>query len=130
MLTVGEPAPWFTARCTVNPTYQFHTLAGRYVVLCFFGSAGNPESYRLISTLEQHHDRFDVENFCFFGVSADPDDQHTGRAQQKFPGIMYFWDFDLNISRLFGATPWESRVYERHTVVLDHAPAHPGRLAL
>jgi len=83
MLTVGEPAPWFTARCTVNPTYQFHTLAGHYVVLCFFGSAGNPQSNRLISTLEQHHDRFDSENFCFFGVSADPDDEHTGRAQQK-----------------------------------------------
>ena len=42
MLTVGEPAPWFTARCTVNPTYQFDTVAGRYVVLSFFGSAGNP----------------------------------------------------------------------------------------
>ena len=44
MLTVGEPAPWFTARCTANPAYKFDTVAGRYVVLCFFGSAGNPET--------------------------------------------------------------------------------------
>jgi peroxiredoxin/predicted 2-oxoglutarate/Fe(II)-dependent dioxygenase YbiX len=121
MLTVGEPAPWFTARCTANPTYQLDTVAGRYVVLCFFGSAGDPEAYRLVSALEQHHDRFDIENVCFFGVSTDPDDERTGRARQKFPGMMYFWDFDLHISSLFGATSSEGRAYRRHAVVLDQA---------
>jgi peroxiredoxin len=119
MLTVGEPAPWFTARCTINPAYKFDTLAGRYVVVCFFGSAGVPENDRLLWALEQHHDRFDVANFCFFGVSADPVDEQTGRVRQRFPGMMYFWDFDLAISRLFGATPSASQTYERHTVVLD-----------
>jgi peroxiredoxin len=121
MLTVGEPAPWFTARCTVNPTYQFDTVAGRYLVLCFFGSAGNPENYRLLAALEQHHDRFDIENFLFFGISADPDDERTGRVRHIWPGMMYFWDFDLTISRLFGAALSENHPYQRHTVVLDQA---------
>jgi peroxiredoxin len=39
LLTVGEPAPWFTARSINNPRFHFDTIAGRYVVLCFFGSA-------------------------------------------------------------------------------------------
>jgi peroxiredoxin/predicted 2-oxoglutarate/Fe(II)-dependent dioxygenase YbiX len=125
MLTVGEPAPWFTARCTVNPKYQFDTVAGRYVVLSFFGPAGNPENDRLLSAIEQHHARFDIENACFFGVSTDPDDERTARVGHKFPGMMYFWDFDRTVSRLFGATTSEGRAYRRHTVVLD-----PGLRAL
>jgi len=39
---VGEPAPWFVARSTSNPRFSFHTIAGRYVALCFAGSAGHP----------------------------------------------------------------------------------------
>ena len=120
MLTVGEPAPWFMARSSVNPTYQFDTVVGRYVVVCFFGSAGNPENGQLLWALEQHHARFDVASVCFFGVSADPGDEQTGRVRQRFPGMMYFWDFDLCISRLFGAAPVAGQAYRRHTVVLDH----------
>ena len=42
MLTPGDPAPWFTARSTVNPRFTLDTEAGRYLVLCFFGSAADP----------------------------------------------------------------------------------------
>ncbi len=40
LLTVGESAPWFVARCTTNPQFHFDTIAGRYVVLCFFQTKG------------------------------------------------------------------------------------------
>ncbi len=120
MLTVGEPAPWFTARCTVNPTYQFDTVVGRYIVVCFFGSAGNPQNAHLLSALEQHHASFDIASVCFFGVSIDAADEQSGRVVQRFPYMMYFWDFDLRISRLFGAAPATGEAYRRHTVVLDH----------
>jgi hypothetical protein len=34
-LTVGEPAPWFTAPSVENPNFNFGTLAGRWVLLAF-----------------------------------------------------------------------------------------------
>src|SRR5262249_3387236 len=40
-LTPGDPAPWFHQRATSNPNYAFDTAAGRYIVLCFFASAGD-----------------------------------------------------------------------------------------
>jgi hypothetical protein len=41
-LAPGDPAPWFNQRSTSNPSYAFDTAAGRYIVLCFFASAGDP----------------------------------------------------------------------------------------
>lgn len=41
-LAPGDPAPWFNQRSTSNPNYAFDTAAGRYIVLCFFASAGDP----------------------------------------------------------------------------------------
>jgi peroxiredoxin len=121
MLTPGEPAPWFTARASVNPRYQFDTVAGRYVVLCFFGSADNPESRRVLADIAQNCQRFDVENFLFLGVSADPSDEQTGRVSSQWPGIIYLWDFDLAVSRLYGVLLPGSSTFERQTIVLDQA---------
>lgn len=36
-----RPAPWFHQRSCSNPNYAFDTAAGRYIVLCFFISAGD-----------------------------------------------------------------------------------------
>ncbi|OWK35693.1 2OG-Fe(II) oxygenase [Fimbriiglobus ruber] len=121
MLSLGEPAPWFTARCTVNPTYQFDTVAGRYVILCFFGSAGDPAGGRVLAEIDRIGGGFDIENFCFFGVSTDPDDERLGRIVPRWPGVMFFWDFDRAISRLYGAAPPDGGPYRQHTVVLDQA---------
>lgn len=124
-LTVGDPAPWFTARSTSNPQYHFNVVAGRYVVLCFFGSASEPVSQRILSDFLQNRNCFDDDNFCFFGVSIDPEDERLPRVRQQVPGIRYFWDFDLKISHLFGAVDREvirenaSTQYYRLTVVLD-----------
>ncbi len=121
MLTPGEPAPWFTARASINPRYQFDTIAGRYVILCFFGSADNPESRRVLADIMQNQQRFDIENFFFLGVTADPSDEKTGRVTQQWPGIVYLWDFDMAVSRLFGVVPPDNSCYLRQTIVLDQA---------
>ena len=67
MLTPGEPAPWFRARNTDHPRYLFDTVAGRYVILCFFGSAGDPSSGRVLYPMFEQNlsRRFDVENCRF-----------------------------------------------------------------
>lgn len=128
LLTVGEPCPWFRANCTLNPTFQFHTTAGRYNVLCLFGSAANAVSRRVLDevlSIQTVQKFFDIDNFLFTGVSIDPLDEREGRVIQQQPPIRWFWDFDLAISRQLGAAPGECtadgalRGYLPQTIVLD-----------
>jgi peroxiredoxin/predicted 2-oxoglutarate/Fe(II)-dependent dioxygenase YbiX len=102
-LAPGDPAPWFRQRSTSNPNYSFDTVAGRYVVLCFFGSGADPAAQAALRAVQVHRALLDDTRACFFGVSLDPADAESGRVQQSLPGIRFFWDFDGAVSRLYGA---------------------------
>jgi peroxiredoxin len=117
----GEPVPWFHARCTSNARFAFDSVAGRYIVLCFFGSAAQPISRQVLDGFLAQGQPFDDENLCFFGVSIDPEDERLGRVRETLPGFRYFWDFDRAVSRAYGAVveggaPGEYRPY---TLLLD-----------
>jgi hypothetical protein len=87
---LGGPAPWFECHSPGNPRFHFDTVAGRYVVL------------------------------CFFGVSVDPQDEATARVQEQVPGMHLFWDFDRRVSRLYGvAGESGDSNYLAQTFVLD-----------
>jgi predicted 2-oxoglutarate/Fe(II)-dependent dioxygenase YbiX/peroxiredoxin len=134
----GDPAPHFKVASSVNPSYHFDVAAGRYIVLSFFGSSRLPFSQALLEEMTTRAKRFDVTNAIFFGVSIDPSDRE--RLPQQHPGIMYFWDLDRSVSRLYGladqqlptATSTEPSAdrttvtqrevaYEPRTFVLDQA---------
>jgi peroxiredoxin/predicted 2-oxoglutarate/Fe(II)-dependent dioxygenase YbiX len=121
LLTPGEPAPWFVANCTTNPQFHFDIIAGRRVVLCFFGSAASSDARRVLDDFIAARATFDDANACFFGVSVDPEDERLGRVQEMLPGIRFFWDFDRAVSRQYGAAvPGESsEVFRAHTLLLD-----------
>ncbi|HEX4611960.1 MAG TPA: 2OG-Fe(II) oxygenase, partial [Urbifossiella sp.] len=118
MLTPGDPAPYFTVRSTTNERFVFDTIGGRYVVLCFFGSAADPAARRVLDDVAAARARFDPENVVFLGVSTDPDDERLGRVCREWPGAVYFWDFDRAVSRMYGAAPADGPGYRPHTVVL------------
>src|SRR4051812_14230348 len=84
----GDPVPWFVCRATNNPTFNFDTVAGRYIVMSFYGSAARENSAAVLrhitTTLRA---QFDDANMAFFGVSADPVDESDGRVRQMEPGI-------------------------------------------
>src|SRR5690606_9599865 len=103
-LQYGGPIPRFEVRSPVNPNFQFDTVAGRHVVLSFFGSARAAPSRRLLEEVFRRRELFDDRNLAFFGVSVDPDDEQSGRVREALPGIHLFWDFDHRVSRLFGAS--------------------------
>lgn len=103
----GDPAPWFTAATLGNPRFRFDTAAGRYVVLCFFGSAGAPTIRALLDRIRANRLLFDDAQASFFGVSADPRDRD--RLEEALPGIHFFHDFDLNVSRLYGLVGEQGR---------------------
>ncbi len=120
----GDAAPWFFARSTNNARYLFHTAAGRYVLLGFFGTSRRPEVGEALRLLAAQRDRFDDRQISFFGVSVDPSDETESRLQQSLPGIRYFWDFDLAVSKLYGAArldamPGPQLAYRSYWLLLD-----------
>lgn len=104
----GDPAPWFYQASFANPRYAFDTAAGRYIVLCFFGTASDAHSQAAASAVRHLREFFDDETGCFFGVSSDPRDQSDKRVTDSYPGYRYFWDFDGSVGRLYGALPTEA----------------------
>lgn len=142
MLLPGDPAPTFSVASNVNESFSFDTVAGRYVVLCFFASSRIDFAARLLEKVWARPDRFNVNDTVFLGVSVDPEDR--GRLTRSSPGIVYFFDTDLSVSRKYGAVAdavaspvgssppttvaaplapeAEKRAsYHPHTVILDQA---------
>ena len=101
-LMPGDPAPWFTQRSFSNPAYHFNVAAGRYLVLCFFGSAAEPHGQAALAAVRARADRFDDRTASFFGVSIDPEDAAQRRVADRIPGYRFILDFDLGVSRLYG----------------------------
>lgn len=124
-LAPGDPAPWFQQRSGANPRYVFDTAAGRWIVLCFFGSAGDAAGRAALDAVRANRALFDDERACFFGVSLDPRDEAEGRVADVMPGLRFFWDFDGTIARLYGAVPKDAApdkgqvAMRRFWVVLD-----------
>lgn len=125
LLTPGDPAPGFIQRSVANPRYAFDSAAGRYLVLCFFGSAADTHARAALKAAHDRPDIFDDNRASFFGVSIDPEDEAGGRVKNRMPGYRHFWDFDLLASRLYGvadkdASPAASPVaLARQWVVID-----------
>ena len=119
-LAIGEPAPWFVCRTRSNAGYAFHTVAGRYVVISFFESSTDPAAAKVLDGIRGHRHRFDDNNLCFFGVSADPQDEQRETVTDSIPGIRFFWDFNKSVSSLFGALQADG-AYHAISYVLDPA---------
>jgi peroxiredoxin len=102
VLTPGDPAPGFIQRSVANPRYTFDSAAGRYLVLCFFGSAADAHARNALNAAYDRPDIFDDDHACFFGVSIDPEDESSGRVANRIPGYRHFWDFNLTASRRYG----------------------------
>jgi predicted 2-oxoglutarate/Fe(II)-dependent dioxygenase YbiX/peroxiredoxin len=120
---VGDPAPWFACRAASNPQFHFDTVAGRYVVLSFFGTAGHPASAAVLQhILTELRPLFDDTKLAFFGVSIDPRDESEGRVADLVPGIRYFFDFDRSVSEAYGAVDAKDGsefAFRGFTLVLD-----------
>jgi peroxiredoxin/predicted 2-oxoglutarate/Fe(II)-dependent dioxygenase YbiX len=106
----GDPAPWFQQRTTNNPNFAFQTVGGRYVLLCFYATAGDAAGRAALDAVAAHRALFDDERMCVFGVSLDPADVAEGRIADSIPGIRHFLDFDATVSRQFGLLPAEGPV--------------------
>jgi peroxiredoxin/predicted 2-oxoglutarate/Fe(II)-dependent dioxygenase YbiX len=106
-LLPGDHAPWFQARATTREKFAFDTAGGRYIVLCFFATA-DQRGKAAVDVAFAHPELFDDKNASFFGISIDPGDEAQRRVVGQIPGFRFFWDFDGQISRLYGAIPGDA----------------------
>lgn len=102
MLLAGDPAPHFKQRTINNPQYAFDSAAGRYLVLCFYGSSAHPHAAAAMKAAYNRPDLFNDSFACFFGVSNDPEDEILARVTSRLPGYRHFWDSDFLIAKLYG----------------------------
>jgi predicted 2-oxoglutarate/Fe(II)-dependent dioxygenase YbiX/peroxiredoxin len=117
----GEPAPFFTAAALGGASdFAFNTVAGRPVLLLFYGSAGRAEAQAALDAVAARRALFDDVHACFFGVTVDPADVTQRRIAPDLPGIRHFIDADRAVSRLYGAAAAEgSDRYVPHWLLLD-----------
>jgi peroxiredoxin len=93
-LSVGEPAPWFSAATGSNRpgAVMFDELAGRYIVLFFFGTAARPDVAEVLTAFGHRSDLFDGKHAMFVGISNDPDDFNQGRMRQQHAAQLFLLD--------------------------------------
>jgi len=101
----------FFQRSTGNPRYAFHSAGGRYLVLCFYVSAADPAAVRALAAVQANRAVFDDRHASFFGVSVSPADEKTLR--DDLPGLRHFFDFDAQISGLYGSLPSDAKASDR-----------------
>lgn len=98
----GDPAPWFTLPSTDSPRYAIHSVAGRYILMAFLGSATRPEAQGAFAAIAANRALFDDDRACFFGLSADAADLDQRRLRPSLPGIRFLFDLDGAAGRAYG----------------------------
>lgn len=117
---IGDPAPYFTCRTSANPRFKFDTVAGRYLVLCFIGSAATPAGAQLANVFQKNlRSLFDDIKISGFLISTDPTDESEVRIAAQRPGVHVIWDEDKAVSLLYGAIHETNGQEAYFTLVLD-----------
>jgi predicted 2-oxoglutarate/Fe(II)-dependent dioxygenase YbiX/peroxiredoxin len=103
--SVGEPAPWFSAATGSNTreTLAFDELAGRYILLFFFGTAARPEVAAVLAALGRRPDLLDHKRALLLGISNDRDDFAKARLRQNDAGHLFLWDSNGFAAEQYGA---------------------------
>lgn len=117
-LSIGDPAPWFKAPTSSRPDYGFASAAGRYLALAFVPSSQSEPGAKLAQALATGRTLFDDAKLAFFGVTADREDQALQRVKDDVPGIRWFYDPELAVTRRFGGVGADGQVVP-FWVILD-----------
>ena len=125
-LSLGEPAPWFTAPTPSNPAFVFDTAAGRYVLLVFLPKDDVAAAADALRIIALQRAQFDDERVSAFVVVRDPS---TAASAQDMRGLRWFLDQDGAVSRLYGALGADGTEYPMW-LLLDPARRVMGRVQL
>ena len=98
ILLPGDPAPWFTARSSVNPQHRFDRAAGNYLAMTFLRDPRTPEAEALLAAFVERASLFDDVNARWFIVTGE----EVPGLPLRIPGIRAFYDPNGAIRRLYG----------------------------
>jgi predicted 2-oxoglutarate/Fe(II)-dependent dioxygenase YbiX len=98
---VGDPVPWWIGHTDANPRFVIGSVAGRYVLLGFLGSAAQPVVAQALAALSTAP-LPDSGHAVGFLLSIDPTDREQSRIPQRPPVLRAVWDEDAAISRQYG----------------------------
>ena len=124
-LLPGDPAPFFIQRSVSKPRFAFNTVGGRYLVLCFYGTARDESVRAALAAVKEWNTVFDDQFAACFGISVDPEDVAQNRISERATGHRHFLDYDLSVSRQYGAVDLDAELngdaltYRRLWVVID-----------
>ncbi len=118
-LEVGDYVLDFHGETDINPRFYFSTVAGRWIILSFFGSLADPRAMAAQEAVMARRQRFDDTDRAYFGVSTDPDDRAFRGLKASPPGLRYFYDHDHAITRLFGVE--DENGFQPRAYLLDRA---------
>jgi len=122
-LTIGDPAPWFTATMLGQTAgADFDKAGGRHVLVLFFGSAANPGSAAALRLVEANAGLLNDGRAVFLGVTIDQQDLADRRlAALQRPGMHIIVDADRRVSTLYDAAqPGEQGVtFNPYWLLLD-----------
>ncbi|KAA0968925.1 redoxin domain-containing protein [Aureimonas fodinaquatilis] len=114
----GDPAPLFKQNSSLMDGFNFDKAAGRYIVMCFYGTSEQAESAAALDFIDRNRALLDSGDICLFAVSIDPEDKQRSVFARR--DIRQFWDFDRRVSGLYGVVPLEGELSLRpHWFVLD-----------
>jgi predicted 2-oxoglutarate/Fe(II)-dependent dioxygenase YbiX/peroxiredoxin len=112
-ITLGDPVPWFTAPLIAGGSFILHVHAGRWIVLCFFGSPNNPRVNEELAELLQEASLFDEDRLIVRAVFTTPPDDVAKYPEVGTKALSFLADYDGAITRSFGALD------RPRTIVLD-----------
>jgi predicted 2-oxoglutarate/Fe(II)-dependent dioxygenase YbiX len=113
----GEYLPKLIAETSWTPCFHFDTVAGRYVVLSFLGTARHPAMARVVADFMACRHPFDDNRASVFLVTNDAEDIVQKRVADRFPGLRVFRDFNGELAKRCGLT--DGKVLLAGSFVLD-----------
>jgi len=121
-LTVGDPAPWFTVAAPASASQDF-VMGGYRAVLCFLGSASQPQTQSVLLEFYNARAQFVEQEIHFFVISIDPKDQSLEQSLEPCSHFHLLWDFSGEISIRYGlcqiGQAGTGISYDPTTLVLD-----------
>jgi peroxiredoxin len=112
-VSLGDPAPWFSARSLAGGELHLHVNAGRWVVLSFFPELSSPRAQEEFRALVTQLAAVTEEKMIGYAVLATPADNLAGLLTEPVPSLRLVVDYDGAVTRLYGAKELP------RTVVLD-----------
>lgn len=112
-ISLGDPAPWFSAPLLPGGAFHLQVAAGRWIVLSFLGSPADPRVKQELAALLHDAQTFDADRLVFYGVLTAPPDDPAYYSARATAAISFIADYDGALSRRYGAAQ------KPRTVVLD-----------